>query len=115
MQEKATRFQNGKIVRSEEPLNLEMPFEKLDGFITATEAFYVRTHFPIPKIDKNEWRLRVEGEVKKPFELGYDELLKLESRKTSRSHYLRVISRSGLRPVWACWPPAPWRFPSTCN
>ena len=72
---------DGKIVRCEDPLNLEMPFEKLDGFITPTEAFYVRTHFPIPKIDKNKWRLRVEGEVKKPFELGYDELLKLESRK----------------------------------
>jgi len=72
---------DGKIVRSEDPLNLEMPFEKLDGFITPTEAFYVRTHFPIPKIDKNKWRLRVEGEVKKPFELGYEELLKLESRK----------------------------------
>jgi DMSO/TMAO reductase YedYZ molybdopterin-dependent catalytic subunit len=72
---------DGKIVRCEDPLNLEMPFEKLDGFITPTEAFYVRTHFPIPKVDKNKWRLRVEGEVKKPFELGYDELLKLESRK----------------------------------
>jgi DMSO/TMAO reductase YedYZ molybdopterin-dependent catalytic subunit len=72
---------DGKIVRCEDPLNLEMPFEKLDGFITPTKAFYVRTHFPIPEIDKNKWRLRVEGEVKKPFELGYDELLKLESRK----------------------------------
>jgi DMSO/TMAO reductase YedYZ molybdopterin-dependent catalytic subunit len=74
-------MRNGKIVRSEDPLNLEMPFEKLDGFITPTEAFYVRRHFPIPKIDKNKWRLRVEGEVKKPFKLGYDELLNLESRK----------------------------------
>ncbi|MFZ3376874.1 MAG: sulfite oxidase, partial [Chthoniobacterales bacterium] len=53
----------------------------LDGFITPTEAFYVRTHFPIPKIDKNKWRLRVEGEVKKSFEINYEELLKLESRK----------------------------------
>jgi len=81
MQEKATRFQNGKIVRSEEPLNLEMPFEKLDGFITPTKSFYVRTHFPIPKIDKNKWHLRVEGEVEKPFELSYQDLLKLESTK----------------------------------
>jgi DMSO/TMAO reductase YedYZ molybdopterin-dependent catalytic subunit len=72
---------NGKIVRCEEPLNLEMPFEQLEGFVTPTEAFYVRTHFPIPKIDKKVWRLRIEGEVEKPFDLGYDELLKLESRK----------------------------------
>src|ERR1041385_2542043 len=69
-----------RIVRSENPLNLEMPFEGLDGFITQTSAFYVRTHFPIPKIDKDKWHLRVEGEVEKPFELNYRELLKLEAK-----------------------------------
>ncbi len=74
-------LRDGKIVRSEDPLNLEMPFEKLDSFITPTKSFYVRTHFPIPKIDKNKWRLQIEGEVEKPFEFSYDELLKLESRK----------------------------------
>src|SRR5204862_3793009 len=75
------KLRDGKIVRSEEPLNLEMPFEQLDGFITPTKSFYVRTHFPIPTIDQNKWRLRVEGEVANPFEIGYDELLKLEFRK----------------------------------
>jgi DMSO/TMAO reductase YedYZ molybdopterin-dependent catalytic subunit len=79
--DESTQFQNGKIVRSEEPLNLEMPFEKLDGFITPTEAFYVRSHFPIPEIDKKNWRLSIEGEIEKPFELSYDDLLKLEARK----------------------------------
>ena len=79
--DKSTRFEKEKIVRSEEPLNLEMPFEKVDGFITPTKSFYVRTHFPIPKIDKKKWRLRIEGEVEKPFELSYDDVLELESRK----------------------------------
>ena len=74
-------FRDGKIVRSEDPLNLEMPFEQLDGFITPTKSFYVRSHFPIPKIDKNKWRLLIEGEVEKPFEVNLDELIKLESRK----------------------------------
>jgi len=64
-------LRDGKIVRSEEPLNLEMPFENLDGFITPTKSFYVRTHFPIPKIHRNKWRLRVEGEVERPFEINY--------------------------------------------
>ena len=81
MRKESTSLRDGKIVRSEEPLNLEMPFDTLDGFITPTEAFYVRTHFPIPKIDKNKWQLQIEGEVENPFELSYDELLKLESRK----------------------------------
>src|ERR1051325_5297175 len=79
---KDSQLSNGKIVRSEVPLNLEMPFETLDGFITPTGSFYVRTHFPIPNIDKNSWRMRIEGEVESPFEIGYDELVKLESRKT---------------------------------
>jgi len=74
-------LRDGKIVRSEEALNVEMPFEQLNGFITPTKAFYVRTHFPTPNIDKNKWRLRVEGEVEKPFQINYEELLKLESRK----------------------------------
>jgi DMSO/TMAO reductase YedYZ molybdopterin-dependent catalytic subunit len=74
-------LQQGKIVRSEEPLNLEMPFENLEQFITPTESFYVRTHFPIPKIDKDKWRLRIEGAVERPLELSYEELLQLQSRK----------------------------------
>jgi DMSO/TMAO reductase YedYZ molybdopterin-dependent catalytic subunit len=74
-------FSGSKIVRAEDPLNLEMPFEMLDGFITPTKSFYVRTHFPIPKIDKSKWRLRVEGEVEKPFEINFDQLTQLESKK----------------------------------
>ena len=81
MQSESPPLRDGKIVRSEEPLNLEMPFETLNGFITPTKSFYVRSHFPIPKIDKSKWRLQIEGEVEKPFEITYDELLKLESRK----------------------------------
>jgi len=75
------KFRDGKIVRAEEPLNVEMPFEKLDGFITPTHSFYVRTHFPIPKIDKSKWRLRVEGEVENALELSFDELASLGLRK----------------------------------
>ena len=81
MGKEPTPLRDGKIVRSEDPLNLEMPFENLDGFITPTKSFYVRTHFPIPKVDRNKWRLRVEGEVGTPFEINYGELIKLESQK----------------------------------
>jgi DMSO/TMAO reductase YedYZ molybdopterin-dependent catalytic subunit len=79
MQQEETQLRDGRIVRGETPLNLEMPFETLDSFITPTESFYVRTHFPIPSIDRDAWWLRVEGEVEKPFAINYEELLKLES------------------------------------
>jgi len=68
------------IVREQDPLNLEMPFSSLDGFITPNELFYVRCHFPIPEISAADWRLSVEGEVEAPFELSYHELLGMGSQ-----------------------------------
>jgi len=68
------------IVREQEPLNLEMPFSSLDGFITPNESFYVRCHFPIPEINAADWKLSIEGEVEAPFEIGYEELRAMEAR-----------------------------------
>src|SRR5947207_11984351 len=79
MPQDETKLRDGRIVRSESPLNLETPFSTVDSFLTPTELFYVRTHFPIPKIDRNAWWLQVEGEVEKPFAIHYEALLKLES------------------------------------
>ena len=79
MAETSQKFIGGKIVRGESPLNLEMPFEKLEGFITPTELFYVRTHFPIPNIDRDAWWVRIEGAVENPFAINYEQLLNLES------------------------------------
>jgi DMSO/TMAO reductase YedYZ molybdopterin-dependent catalytic subunit len=70
----------GLIVREQEPLNLEMPFSSLDGFITPNELFYVRCHFPVPEISASDWRLKIEGDVEAPYELSYDELREMESR-----------------------------------
>lgn len=74
-----TKLRDGRIVRSESPLNLEMPFSAVDSFITPTKSFYVRTHFPIPTIDRNAWWLYVEGEVEKPFSINYEELMTIKS------------------------------------
>jgi DMSO/TMAO reductase YedYZ molybdopterin-dependent catalytic subunit len=79
MDETSEKFIGGKIVRGESPLNLEMPFETLEGFLTPTESFYVRTHFPIPSIDRDAWWLHVKGEVDNPFAITYEQLLELEA------------------------------------
>jgi len=79
MPENDIQLRDGRIVRSEEPLNLEMPFETVESFVTPTKLFYVRTHFPIPKIDRDAWWLHVEGKVENPLAINYEELLKLES------------------------------------
>src|SRR3984893_6910177 len=89
---------DGKIVLSEEPLVLETPIDQLIDFITPTRSFYVRSHFPVPKIDKNKWRLRVEGDVEKPFEINFDELTKLESKKIPATLECAGNNRDFLEP-----------------
>jgi len=79
MPQEETKLRDGRIVRSESPLNLEMPFSTVDSFLTSTKSLYVRTHFPIPAIDRNAWRLYIEGEVEKPFAINFEELMTIES------------------------------------
>jgi DMSO/TMAO reductase YedYZ molybdopterin-dependent catalytic subunit len=64
------------ITREKQPPNLEMPFGELDGFLTPTERFYVRCHFPIPKIDAGTWRLSLEGLMNKPVQFSLEDLRK---------------------------------------
>jgi DMSO/TMAO reductase YedYZ molybdopterin-dependent catalytic subunit len=79
MSQEEIKLRDGRIVRSESPLNLEMPFSSVDSFLTPTKSFYVRMHFPIPAIDRDAWRLCMEGEVEKPFGINYQELTALPS------------------------------------
>ena len=79
MPQDETKLRDGRIVRSENPLNLEMPFSDVDSFVTPSKSFYVRMHFPIPAIDRNAWWLQVEGEVEKPFAINYAQLMMLKS------------------------------------
>ncbi len=67
------------ITREKQPPNLEMPFGTLDGFITPTERFYVRCHFPVPRIDEKTWRLRVEGSIGRPAQFSLVDLRELPS------------------------------------
>src|SRR6059058_2553792 len=98
MPENHIQLRDGRIVRSEEPLNLEMPFETVESFITPTKSFYVRTHFPIPKIDRDAWWLHVEGEVERPFVINYEELVKLEPRAIPVTLECAGNNRSFLEP-----------------
>src|SRR5436305_1124427 len=98
MEESDIKLRDGRIIRGEAPLNLETPFEKLDSFITPTESFYVRTHFPIPSIVRDAWWLRIEGEVEKPFAINYEELLDLEWKTIPATLECAGNNRSFLEP-----------------
>lgn len=71
----------GLIIREKEPVNLEFPFPTLKERITPNNRFFIRTHFTVPKIEPAGWQLKVEGEVRTPILIGYDELRKLPSKK----------------------------------
>ena len=58
------------------PVNLESPIASLQSGITPTRSFYVRSHFPTPKIDANKWCLTVESdqEQKASWQFGLEDL-----------------------------------------
>ncbi|MGW0166769.1 sulfite oxidase [Streptomyces sp. NPDC003343] len=62
------------VVHEVEPYNAESPPQALAGRITPVDTFYGRNHAPIPQLDAENWRLRVEGLVGRPLEMSMDEL-----------------------------------------
>ena len=72
---------DGMILRSFRFLDVEMPMEFLNSWITPVPHFFVRNHMHEPStVDAAEWRLSVTGEVEKPFTLSLADLGKVESR-----------------------------------
>src|ERR1700688_3467244 len=69
----------GLIIRQEGPTNLETPFDQVDSFLTPTELFYIRSHFPAPKLDLDSYQLRIDGAVRNPCSLSYKELRDMPS------------------------------------
>jgi DMSO/TMAO reductase YedYZ molybdopterin-dependent catalytic subunit len=65
------------IVRSMRPEDLETPVGLLKTWITPNDLFYVRHHAYAAKVDPNEWKLTVDGEVAQPLTLTMDELKKM--------------------------------------
>ncbi len=86
------------LTRSAEPANLEMPFDQLEHFVTPNECFYVRCHFPIPKIAEKSWRLRVGGAVHSTIELDLEELRALPQHTIIATMECAGNGRSFLEP-----------------
>jgi DMSO/TMAO reductase YedYZ molybdopterin-dependent catalytic subunit len=69
----------GLIIRQKEPHNLEMPFDQVRSFLTPTELFYIRSHFAIPTLELASYQLRIDGAVRNPLSLTYQELRDMPS------------------------------------
>jgi DMSO/TMAO reductase YedYZ molybdopterin-dependent catalytic subunit len=69
----------GLIIRQKEPTNLETPFDQEDSYLTPTELFYIRSHFPAPRLELASYRLRIGGAVGNPLSLSYQQLREMTS------------------------------------
>jgi len=70
----------GLIIRQKDPNNLEMPFDQLADFITPTELFYIRSHFPTPELDPISYRLSIRGAARAELKLSYADIRAMPSR-----------------------------------
>jgi DMSO/TMAO reductase YedYZ molybdopterin-dependent catalytic subunit len=86
------------ITRQQEPKNLESPFAALSSFVTPNDLFYVRNHFPMPKLDVRTWRLKVEGAVSKERALTYDQLRVMPARTVTATLECAGNNRAYLTP-----------------
>jgi sulfite oxidase len=72
------------IFRTTDPRNGEPELAKLvQSWVTPTKHFYVRSHAPNPKINADEFRLSVEGHVRRPSKSALDELKRHSLRSTT--------------------------------
>jgi sulfoxide reductase catalytic subunit YedY len=81
------------ILLTSRPPQLETPLHYFKELITPNEALFVRWHIAnIPtSVDLTKWRLKINGNVKQPFELSMEDL----KSKFEKVSYTAVIQCSG--------------------
>ncbi len=77
----AALWASSRIIRSSDPRIEELDFNRLRDSITPEEDFYIRDHFPEPRLVARSWRLRVGGHVHVPLELTYADILRGPARR----------------------------------
>ena len=100
----------GLIVHETEPFNAETDLASLgQGPITATDAFYVRSHGPVPDDDAGAWRLRVHGLVERELELSLTTLREaFREREVIATLQCAGNRRAGLMTIRDIPGEAPW-------
>src|SRR6188472_3210696 len=98
------------IVHEREPFNAETGLAALSkNPITATDAFYVRDHGPVPKLDPGAWRLRMRGLVERELKLSLNALREAcRERTVTATLQCANNRRTGLMAVRDIPGEAPW-------
>jgi DMSO/TMAO reductase YedYZ molybdopterin-dependent catalytic subunit len=83
------------------------PVMDLEGLMTPTHLFYVVQHFAVPEpVSPDQWRLAVDGVVKQPLEITYEDLRRLPARTVrtvmecsgSDANYFEYFQGIGQKP-----------------
>jgi DMSO/TMAO reductase YedYZ molybdopterin-dependent catalytic subunit len=85
--------------------NRGMPLEALRHDVTPTGLHYLLIHFDIPATDAQTWRLKVDGEVSAPFDIGLEDLKALPARTERVTMECAGNGRAQLTPRY---PSVPW-------
>lgn len=67
--------------------NFEMRFEEMANreYVMPNSLFFVRNHTSTPIVDIKTWKLSIAGDgVTKPYDISYNDLLKLPAKKVTR-------------------------------
>lgn len=92
--------EEGMIVRSSRFLDLEMPSEFLDSWITPVPHFFVRNHMLEPSaLDPATWQLTISGEVEKPLTLNFADLVRMEPHTVTNTLECAGNGRGFQRPT----------------
>src|SRR4051794_25861068 len=98
------------VVHEHEPFNAETGLAALAaGPLTATDAFYVRSHGDVPALDPAAWRLRVHGAVARELDLSLATLREaLPTREVTATLQCAGNRRAGLIAIRDIPGEAPW-------
>jgi sulfite oxidase len=98
------------IVYENEPFNAETGVASLmEQPVTATDAFYVRSHGTVPERDDDSWRLRVDGAVERTLSLSLETLQEaFRERHVTATLQCAGNRRAGLIAIRDIPGEAPW-------
>jgi DMSO/TMAO reductase YedYZ molybdopterin-dependent catalytic subunit len=99
-------------VLSPKPEDLEMPLDGFTEWITPVDRFFVRCHTYTPKVNLNEWSLKIDGVVEHPMTLTMADLKKLPRVELAGAFQDADNGRSFYQPHL---PGAQWGFGSIGN
>ena len=102
----------GLIIRQKEPTNLETPLDQVDSYLTPTELFYIRSHFPAPTLEPASYRLRIDPTARTTFPPGLRR--PPMSAISTANFFCHVANAAYISCIWAglgcsCLPPGELR------